>query len=336
MIDTKKLIDEIVDWGRYFASVAGKVKDAEEWPLSVFVEKARGGYVIDGISTEEIKKVWLNPSSSNPDEPEFMADHLSKMLSILLEKCLPKLAIQAKREELKYREVVNITAIPADESAGDFINLSSSSAVSQEETQRLEEKLLECQQKVIDLSEKVIQLQDQKLGSITDTVQKDLKSWSAVVSRNCAAAVSAPRLQAALQKSTKQEEDEPRKLNLMVFGLPEDASETDPAAEVTLLLEELGEKPPVSACTRLGAKTEGSTRPRPIMATLSSRDSLLSILRKARDLRNSPNYNKVYLAPDRSPEERVERKRTLETVKRLRTENPDRQYTLRGGVIECV
>ena len=138
------------------------------------------------------------------------------------------------------------------------------------------------------------------------------------------------------QKSRKQEEDESRKLNLMVFGLPEDASETDPAAEVALLLEELGEKPPISACTRLGAKTEGNTRPRPIMATLSSRESLLSILRKARDLRNSPNYSRVYLAPDRPPEERLERKRTLETVQKLRTENPERQYLIRGGVIECV
>eukprot|EP00116_Pleurobrachia_bachei_P005901 sb/3466163/ len=333
LIDTKKLIDEIVDWGRYFASVAGKAKDADDWPLSVFVEKARGGYVIDGISADEIKKKWLN--TSDPDNPEYLADHLSKILSLLLEKCLPKLAIQAKREELKYREVVNITAIPASMTDGDFINLSSSSAVSQE-TQRLEEELLKCQQKVIDRQEKVIELQDQKLGSISETVEKDLKSWGAVVSRNCAAAVSVPRLQAALQKSTKQDEDETRKLNLMVFGLPENASETDPAAEVTLLLLEIGEKPPISACTRIGVRTEGSTRPRPIKATFSSRESLLSILRKARDLRNSPNYSSHMERGLSSGLLANLSKRTLETVQRLRTENPDKQYTLRGGVIECV
>ena len=49
--------------------------DAEDWPLSVFVEKARGGYVIDGISEKEIKKIWLK--TSKPDNSEYLAEQLS-------------------------------------------------------------------------------------------------------------------------------------------------------------------------------------------------------------------------------------------------------------------
>ena len=339
VVDTKQLLTEIVDWAGYFAHVAGGEADGESWNLDTWVDKARRGYVIKGISKKELWNVWVKEGDSRTEqELGSLCEHASEILSLLIEKCLPKLACVAKKEELEYSEVVNITAIPASARDGDFINLSCSSGINAEKSRRLEEELLDCQREVMSLQKKVIELQDSRIGTITETVQQDLKSWSTVVSRNCAAAVAPPRLKAALnlasspEKQSAEESEKPQ--NLMIFGLSEPEEESDLEAAVTNILEEIGEKPPLSSCTRVGVKAEGRTRP--VRATLPSRVILTDILRKARELRKSPTYSRVYLAPDRTLEERLERRKTLETIQRLRKDNPNRQYIMRSGVIECV
>ena len=339
VIDTKKLLTEIVDWAGYFANIAGGEADSEQWPLATWVDKARRGYVIKGISKKELWEQWVKEGDSRTEEKlEYLCEHTSEILSILIEKCLPKLACVAKKEEVEYSEFANVTAIPASARDGDFINLSCSSGINAEKNRRLEEELLDCQREVISLQKKVIELQDSKLGTITETVQQDLKSWSTVVSRNCAAAVAPPRLKAALNlvsSPEKQSADESEKQqNLMIFGLSELEEESGLEAAVTNILEEIGQKPPLTSCTRVGVRTEGRTRP--VRATVASREILTNILRKARELRKSTTYSRVYLAPDRTLEERLERRKTLETIQRLRKNNPNRQYIMRSGVIECV
>ena len=109
---------------------------------------------------------------------------------------------------------------------------------------------------------------------------------------------------------------------------------TRPDAAVKNIMEELNEMFPFSDCRRLGTRSDGKVRP--IIAKLASSDSLLVLLRKAKDLKKSQTFSKVFLGPDRTVEERAERRRTLETLQKLRKENPSRQYVLRKGVIECV
>ena len=84
---------------------------------------------------------------------------------------------------------------------------------------------------------------------------------------------------------------------------------------------------------RVGAKSEKKTRP--MIATLSSRENLLTLLKKARELKKTKNFHSVYIGPDRTFEERESRRKTLETLKRLRSENSEKQYVLRKGVIVC-
>ena len=72
------------------------------------------------------------------------------------------------------------------------------------------------------------------------------------------------------------------------------------------------------------------------VSSKSPRDSLLVLLKKASKLRSSENYNRVYLEPDRSYDERVERRRAVKTLNELRKAHPERQYLLRNGVIESI
>ena len=92
---------------------------------------------------------------------------------------------------------------------------------------------------------------------------------------------------------------------------------------MTSLFLELDEKPLLDSCIRLGAKVEGKARP--VKVTLQSRDSLLD-----------SSYSRVYIEPDRSFEERVERRKSIKTLNELRHNHPERKYILRKGVIECI
>ena len=92
----------------------------------------------------------------------------------------------------------------------------------------------------------------------------------------------------------------------------------------------------------LGDRGFVSLRPenktRPMIATLSSRENLLllTLSKKAKKLKKTDDFHNVYIGPDRTFEERELRRKTLVSLKRLRSENRDKQYVLRKGLIECV
>ena len=209
----------------------------------------------------------------------------------------------------------------------------------------LEQELLKCQNQVIELQKKVIDLQDEGLSAakaVTDTVKREMKSFSTVVSTNCAAATAPSKLQNVLKKSLAPITDEvDRSCNLMIFNLEEEKGSADTVATakedrkaVERILEELNESMELTDVKRVGAKSEKKTRP--MIATLSSKENLLTLLKKAKELKKTDDFHNVYIGPDRTFEERELRRKTLVSLKRLRSENRDKQYVLRKGLIECV
>eukprot|EP00116_Pleurobrachia_bachei_P011021 sb/3471283/ len=176
-----------------------------------------------------------------------------------------------------------------------------------EEMTSMKDELLKCQREVNQLQKQIIDMQTEELKSVrsvTETVQKDLNSWSAVVAQNLASA-TAPRKSGAALRTLQP----PKKI-----------------AELRTLL--------FLACQRrktkqLGTAAEGKTWK--IRVTLESRDSLLTLLRKARQLRSSEIYSRVYLCPDQTFEERRE---NLHSLEKLRRDNPERQFELKKGVIQ--
>ena len=167
------------------------------------------------------------------------------------------------------------------------------------------------------------------------TVQRDLKSYSAMLAQNCAATLAPNKIQRAVSKASVPKLDgEDRSRNLIVFGMPEEPAGVSVDTSVASLLEEMDEKPLMNCCVRLGTAGEGKIRP--VKVSLESRDSLLVLLKKASVLRNSVNYKRVFLEPDRSYDERVERRRAVKTLNELRLAHPERKYVLRKGVIESI
>ena len=120
-------------------------------------------------------------------------------------------------------------------------------------------------------------------------------------------------------KDVVAEEDRCR--NLMVFGLEEEPGEQI-SEKVSQVLLELGEKPIIEA-SRIGLIKDSKA------ATVSSSTIVQQILSKARSLRNSEHYKKVFISADWSTEQRAQQRGLFQELKRRRTEEPDKRFYIR-------
>ena len=84
-------------------------------------------------------------------------------------------------------------------------------------------------------------------------------------------------------------------------------------------------------CYRLGTAKPGSDRP--VRVCFSRSDSVSIVLSNAKNLKQSTQFNKTFLSPDRSPEERVIRRKLVESLKSKMEKEPDKYHFIRGGEI---
>ena len=137
-----------------------------------------------------------------------------------------------------------------------------------------------------------------------------------------------------MRKVTSSPVVEDRSCNLMIFGLPEESGQKKVEDSVRGVMDSLNEKPVISKCSRVGSTAEGKVRP--VVVSLNSRETLISLLKKARELKTTTAYSQVFLETDRTLAQRVERKRTLKTLSELRRSQPEARFVIRGGAIQCV
>ena len=188
---------------------------------------------------------------------------------------------------------------------------------------------------VIDLQKKIIALQDHHLESASNSVTK-MKAYSTVLSQNCSVITPKVVKNAAAPRSSAPSDAVPesdRDKNLVVFGLPEATNRVDSNA-VKELFEELNVKPVTKSMKRVGQKPDSGSKPRPLIISLENRESLLALLRKAKLLKQSKNFSSVFFSPDLTPVQQKERKSLVETVKRLRVEDPTGRYYIQNGIIK--
>ncbi len=123
--------------------------------------------------------------------------------------------------------------------------------------------------------------------------------------------------------------DEDRSRNIVVFGMEEEPGK-DLHGKLTAVFNEISEKPSFEAA-RVGK--ESADKIRPIKISFRSSDNVHQILVKAKQLRSTTNYRSVYIAPDRSPEERVIQRELIAEMKRLASEDKNKHYYVKSGRI---
>ncbi len=198
--------------------------------------------------------------------------------------------------------------------------------------------IIKMQEKVITLQERLITAQTvgkEYKADIVNTVQNVVnksvcKSFSEVVESGTMNSSSAVISQDTIKTVTKQvvvEEELCR--NIMVFGLQEEENE-ELQKKIGEVFESLDEKPRIEA-SRLGRKSETGTRP--VKVTLSNSTVVRQILQKSRNLRNSKQFEKVFLSPDRTLEQRAQQKELVKELKRRSETEPSKKHYIRGGKI---
>ena len=200
-------------------------------------------------------------------------------------------------------------------------------------------KVIKSQKTIIDLQAEVIKKSDlelaslkstvkEELKSVQTTVQSEMKSYSSVLSKTCSAALSQRKLQSAVKLAAEKED---RSRNAVIYGVKEEAEEIrhDKSLEI---LQDVGERPMIRECCRIGQKRRD--KPRPVKLCLSNSDIAHQVISKARLLRKKKGrYESVYICPDRTVEERKAYRKLLEELKTLREAEPDKFFVIRNGKV---
>jgi hypothetical protein len=191
---------------------------------------------------------------------------------------------------------------------------------------KLQGELLECKDRQLKSLQTAVE------STVQATVQKEFQSYSDVlVAKNISAASGPVCTQEFLKKAVKTAiEEEDRSKNLMVFGFVEE-DEENIEEKISDLFTDLGEKPRVTAVSRVGRRSSDGIRP--VKVNFSSSTSAQQILSKARRLKDMEPRKTVYVCHDRSPEERAARREIVTELKKAAAAQPDRLHFIKGGKV---
>ena len=189
-------------------------------------------------------------------------------------------------------------------------------------------ELVSAQRRIIQLQDELLVSKDVQLQalqttvktSVKDTVKAEFVSYSAMVQK---------------QPAQTLEHDVVKTLvKTVVFGLNDEGAE-DLQKKVGDVFLEIEEQPRVEA-SRLGRVVTGG-KARPVKVCFSSSSAASQVLTKARALKQSQKYSKVFICPDRSPAQRSEQRQLVEELKKKSKEEPgQRHYIRRGRVLSAV
>ena len=123
-----------------------------------------------------------------------------------------------------------------------------------------------------------------------------------------------------------------RSKNIIVFGLKEEKNE-DINAVIDEVLESVGQKPRHEA-VRIGLKRESAGgQPRPVKVSVASSAHAMEILWSAKRLKNVEHFKNVFISPDRTSEERKNRREVVALLKKKLQDEPGKRYFIRNGTV---
>ena len=138
----------------------------------------------------------------------------------------------------------------------------------------------------------------------------------------------ASRRNAALIEAEKKK----RERNIIIYGFPESLELLECSQEFLTIAEEFNEKPKVIDICRLG-KIPDNNKPRPVRVKLDSKLTKQRIVANAHKLINHSKFNKVYLKPDLSQEERKIQRELWTELKRKISQEPHKRWTRKGNAV---
>ena len=206
------------------------------------------------------------------------------------------------------------------------------------------EKLDQQKSEQIKTQNELIQCKSGKLTSVNETVKTEMKLFTDVVKSNSVANEISPTKIKMAVRSAITEND--RSKNFIIFGAPEELEcEEEEMSDRSLVNDICGfmkfkERPNITNVERVGVKKSESTR-RPIKVTMQDPEIVREMLSRAKVLKSVDvegynfDYNRLYLAPDRSQEERISRQKLVQEMKERIKKDSSKKYYIRNNKV-CV
>ena len=200
----------------------------------------------------------------------------------------------------------------------------------------------EMKTKVLDTQTQLIECQKKEISSVKELVQAETKTWADLFKKN------SNQVKLTTQKSVKDaikavNEEEERSRNVIIYGVKEEENEDEEGTDdikinplpgqITMISKQIEcSDIYVRNMDRIGKKTSGKVRP--IKIELESSLDVASFLSNAHKLKASDDYKMVYLAPDRTAEQRAAHNKLVNRMKELIKEDSSRHYFIRNDKIE--
>ena len=188
----------------------------------------------------------------------------------------------------------------------------------------------------IESQKKLLEIQQERIDSVQQTVKTELKSWADVVKKG----YDSNKLKQLTTQSVKEavksvNDEEKRSKCFLIYGCEEQEDEGDRSCEIAQEIYcKVGFRPPVIVdAYRIGNRTEGRTRP--IKVEVEHPTDVHVLLKSAHKLRAS-DMTSVYLAPDRTKEQRTAHKKLVTEMKSMIERDPSKYYYIRNNKINCI
>ena len=184
--------------------------------------------------------------------------------------------------------------------------------------------LVAAQEELLKIQRQLLEKREEEITAVQSTAQKEMKSFATVLEKGCAAALAPKNIQSAIVAAS-----EDRGCNIIIHGLEELKENSDDLeTQLKSLFSELEEAPKVKSVERLGKQNSSA---RPVKVVLRNRDAQMSIMSKKALLKGNEKFGKVFISPDRSVEERKERKQLVDKLKEMIKRSPGTHYIIRGN-----
>ena len=190
---------------------------------------------------------------------------------------------------------------------------------------KTQRNLVAAQEELLKIQRQLLEKREVEITAVQSTAQQEMKSFAAVLEKECASALAPKKIQSAIVAAS-----EDRGCNIIIHGLEElkdNVNGEKLETQIKSLFGELEEAPKVQSAERLGKQSSSA---RPVKVVLRSRDAQISILSKKSLLKGNDKFGKVFISPDRTVEERKERKKLVVELKEKVKQSPGTHFIIRG------
>ena len=196
-------------------------------------------------------------------------------------------------------------------------------------------KVDEMKSELIENQKELLKKQQDQIDSVQKTVKTEIKSWADVVKKNNnqTKLLTTKTVKEAVRAVNNEEE---RSRNFIIYGLEEiaDEEEEDLPAIVCGVYDRTGFSCPAGTTDiyRLGKKT--ADKARPIKVEMETPGDVQFMLKNAYKLRADEHFKLVYLAPDRTKEERKAHGKLINEMKELIKQDSSKHYFIRDNKVK--